>query len=145
MATPQAPSPVPPTSTKPTLPPPPKKSLYRRWVELDLLAYFFAPPPASKLPRTIYIAQGLPPEHLVEKKRFGYPFWGRERYNKQSWGFGGKIHVAAEGWKFATNQVLTSKYNIVTFLPKNLLEQFRRVANVFFLGESPRRTIKQGY
>lgn len=31
-------------------------------------------------------------------------------------------------------QVLTSKYNIITFIPKNLLEQFRRVANIFFLG-----------
>ncbi|KAF5369202.1 hypothetical protein D9615_009962 [Tricholomella constricta] len=35
---------------------------------------------------------------------------------------------------YATNQVLTSKYTIITFLPRNLLEQFRRVANVFFLG-----------
>lgn len=29
--------------------------------------------------------------------------------------------------------MLTSKYNVVTFLPKNLLEQFRRIANIFFL------------
>ncbi|KAG5643214.1 hypothetical protein DXG03_001334 [Asterophora parasitica] len=35
---------------------------------------------------------------------------------------------------YATNQVLTSKYTIITFLPRNLLEQFRRVANIFFLG-----------
>ncbi|KAG6843812.1 hypothetical protein H0H87_000218 [Tephrocybe sp. NHM501043] len=34
---------------------------------------------------------------------------------------------------YGTNQVITSKYTIVTFLPRNLLEQFRRVANVFFL------------
>ncbi|WVO15675.1 hypothetical protein L204_103336 [Cryptococcus depauperatus] len=34
---------------------------------------------------------------------------------------------------FPTNQNVTSKYTIITFLPKNLLEQFRRVANVFFL------------
>lgn len=34
---------------------------------------------------------------------------------------------------YATNQVLTSKYTILTFIPRNLLEQFRRVANVFFL------------
>ena len=31
---------------------------------------------------------------------------------------------------YSTNQVITSKYTIVTFLPRNLLEQFRRVANV---------------
>jgi len=31
---------------------------------------------------------------------------------------------------FVTNQVITSKYTVLTFLPRNLLEQFRRVANV---------------
>jgi len=31
---------------------------------------------------------------------------------------------------YATNQVITSKYTVVTFLPRNLLEQFRRVANM---------------
>ncbi|KAL7423375.1 hypothetical protein Q5752_002678 [Cryptotrichosporon argae] len=35
---------------------------------------------------------------------------------------------------FATNQVVTSKYTVLTFVPRNLLEQFRRVANIFFLG-----------
>ncbi|KAF9246334.1 hypothetical protein BU15DRAFT_85102 [Melanogaster broomeanus] len=34
---------------------------------------------------------------------------------------------------YSTNQVITSKYTIITFLPRNLLEQFRRVANIFFL------------
>ncbi|KAG6872613.1 hypothetical protein C0995_008358 [Termitomyces sp. Mi166 len=34
---------------------------------------------------------------------------------------------------YCTNQVLTSKYSILTFIPRNLLEQFRRVANIFFL------------
>ena len=36
--------------------------------------------------------------------------------------------------KYPTNQNITSKYTIITFLPRNLLEQFRRVANIFFLG-----------
>ncbi|KAF9556000.1 phospholipid-translocating ATPase [Agrocybe pediades] len=35
---------------------------------------------------------------------------------------------------YATNQVITSKYTLITFLPRNLLEQFRRIANIFFLG-----------
>ncbi|KAJ7907347.1 hypothetical protein B0H13DRAFT_2332504 [Mycena leptocephala] len=34
---------------------------------------------------------------------------------------------------YISNQVITSKYTLITFLPRNLLEQFRRVANVFFL------------
>ncbi|KAG2019667.1 phospholipid-translocating ATPase [Coprinopsis cinerea AmutBmut pab1-1] len=34
---------------------------------------------------------------------------------------------------FNPNQVVTSKYTIITFIPRNLLEQFRRIANVYFL------------
>ncbi|WWD21912.1 hypothetical protein CI109_106400 [Kwoniella shandongensis] len=34
---------------------------------------------------------------------------------------------------YPSNQNVTSKYTIITFLPRNLAEQFRRVANVFFL------------
>eukprot|EP00818_Percolomonas_sp_WS_P009150 CAMPEP_0117445648 /NCGR_PEP_ID=MMETSP0759-20121206/5911_1 /TAXON_ID=63605 /ORGANISM="Percolomonas cosmopolitus, Strain WS" /LENGTH=1276 /DNA_ID=CAMNT_0005237845 /DNA_START=155 /DNA_END=3985 /DNA_ORIENTATION=- len=32
-----------------------------------------------------------------------------------------------------SNKVTTAKYNIITFLPKNLIEQFQRLANVYFL------------
>ena len=31
------------------------------------------------------------------------------------------------------NIIVTSRYNIFTFLPKSLFEQFRRLANVYFL------------
>ncbi|CAF3737708.1 unnamed protein product [Rotaria sordida] len=34
---------------------------------------------------------------------------------------------------FTGNEVSTSKYNLITFLPKNLFEQFHRLANVYFL------------
>ncbi|CAG8666249.1 55_t:CDS:1 [Cetraspora pellucida] len=34
---------------------------------------------------------------------------------------------------YVTNKIRTSKYTLLTFLPKNLFEQFRRVANMYFL------------
>ncbi|KAA0716750.1 Phospholipid-transporting ATPase ID [Triplophysa tibetana] len=36
-------------------------------------------------------------------------------------------------FKYATNAIQTSKYNIITFLPLNLFEQFQRIANAYFL------------
>ncbi|KAL9647568.1 hypothetical protein ABK040_006924 [Willaertia magna] len=35
--------------------------------------------------------------------------------------------------KFCDNSVSTSKYSPITFIPKNLFEQFKRVANIYFL------------
>ena len=31
------------------------------------------------------------------------------------------------------NKISTSKYNFITFLPKNLFEQFSKLANLYFL------------
>uniref|UniRef100_A0A8C7TMD4 Phospholipid-transporting ATPase n=1 Tax=Oncorhynchus mykiss TaxID=8022 RepID=A0A8C7TMD4_ONCMY len=36
-------------------------------------------------------------------------------------------------YKYADNAIKTSKYNIFTFLPLNLFEQFQRLANAYFL------------
>ncbi|KAI8879317.1 phospholipid-translocating P-type ATPase, partial [Backusella circina FSU 941] len=35
---------------------------------------------------------------------------------------------------YPTNKVRTSKYTLLSFVPKNLFEQFRRAANIYFLG-----------
>lgn len=34
---------------------------------------------------------------------------------------------------FRSNKIDTSKYNIITFIPKNLIEQFSKLANIYFL------------
>ena len=34
---------------------------------------------------------------------------------------------------FVGNQITTSKYTVVTFLPKNLIDQFSKLANIYFL------------
>lgn len=39
----------------------------------------------------------------------------------------------AKPYKYPKNYVSTTKYNVMTFLPKALFEQFRRVANLYFL------------
>lgn len=57
-------------------------------------------------PRTIFVNQDLPQEY----------------YDHRS-----KIKKEAI---YTSNQVITSKYTIVTFVPRNLLEQFRRIANM---------------
>jgi len=31
------------------------------------------------------------------------------------------------------NSIQTTKYNVVNFIPKNLMEQFSKLANVYFL------------
>ncbi|XP_060906634.1 phospholipid-transporting ATPase ID isoform X1 [Labrus mixtus] len=36
-------------------------------------------------------------------------------------------------FQYASNCIMTSKYNIITFLPVNLFEQFQEVANTYFL------------
>ena len=44
--------------------------------------------------------------------------------------------VAAGEWnetEFCGNSIYTTKYNILTAVPKNIAEQFRRLANVYFL------------
>ncbi|CBQ73700.1 related to DNF1-protein transporter [Sporisorium reilianum SRZ2] len=64
------------------------------------------PPPA---PRSVYFNEPLPQHAFDAKGHPQYPF------------------------VFASNQVLTAKYTIYNFVFKNLLEQFRRVANLFFL------------
>lgn len=35
--------------------------------------------------------------------------------------------------KFCNNKITTTKYTLITFLPKNLFEQFSRIANFYFL------------
>lgn len=58
-------------------------------------------------PRTVFVNEHLPNDYYDHK--------GRVKPE----------HI------YVTNQVITSKYTIITFLPRNLLEQFRRVANVY--------------
>ncbi|WVW78932.1 hypothetical protein I302_100895 [Kwoniella bestiolae CBS 10118] len=87
-------------------------SWYRRNIARPLSklnpSKLFHPGKQSLSSRSIYINEELPSEFYDKK--------GKLLKNK----------------KYPTNQNVTSKYTIITFLPRNLFEQFRRVANIFF-------------
>lgn len=44
-----------------------------------------------------------------------------------------KIQKKKKKSNVANNRIKSTKYTLITFLPKNLLEQFRRIANFYFL------------
>ncbi|CUA70090.1 phospholipid-translocating ATPase [Rhizoctonia solani] len=81
---------------------------YRALADFNVETLFSRVPPPGEA-RTVYVNQELPREMFDAK---------------------GKILKTN---KYAANQVVTSKYTILTFVPRNLLEQFRRIANMFFL------------
>ena len=89
---------------------PPKRTGFIAWYDRLISSFsiqdLFVRKRAPGPPRTIYINQPLP-ESYYDKK-----------------------HRVLKEHKYNSNQVITSKYTLVTFLPRNLLEQYRRIANV---------------
>ncbi|KAH7889506.1 hypothetical protein F5I97DRAFT_1844721 [Phlebopus sp. FC_14] len=89
----------------------PDSTLSAYWAKLRAfnVESLFARKRGPGAPRTVFVNQNLPDSYFDHK--------GKPK----------KEHI------YCTNQVITSKYTIITFLPRNLLEQFRRIANIFFL------------
>ncbi|CDZ97705.1 phospholipid-translocating p-type atpase [Phaffia rhodozyma] len=86
------------------------KSTFQKVLDkLNPQTLFAREPPAPKQ-RRIYINKPYPASELGPK---------------------GKV---PKGSRYPSSQSITSKYTVVSFLPRNLIEQFRRVANIFFLG-----------
>ncbi|CAF2108771.1 unnamed protein product [Rotaria magnacalcarata] len=61
------------------------------------------------------------------------PFLRKKKVEEKSRKIRANNQDANAAKEFAGNQISTSKYNLLTFLPKNLFEQFRRLANAYFL------------
>ncbi|KVH95088.1 HAD-like domain-containing protein [Cynara cardunculus var. scolymus] len=75
----------------------------------------------------LYTFSCLRPPPPVNRSDFGQPGYSRVVFCNDS-----GMHKM-KPYKYPTNDVSTTKYNVVTFLPKSLFEQFRRVANLYFL------------
>ncbi|XP_038598456.1 phospholipid-transporting ATPase FetA-like isoform X2 [Tachyglossus aculeatus] len=58
---------------------------------------------------------------------------GKKKFKEQERHLQANNREFNEKFEYASNSIKTSKYNIVTFLPLNLFEQFRRLANAYFL------------
>lgn len=66
-------------------------------------------------------------EEIVENRKFKVSKKAGPRLSKR------KAKRKNRKAKFPNNRVSTSKYNVFTFLPKNLFEQFTKAANAYFL------------
>lgn len=90
-------------------------SLIDRLTAFDI-STFFDPPKPNRLARQVYVHLPLPPYAWKSNRKdqllIGHP---------------------TEAWEHPSNQIHTAKYSLLTFIPRNLLEQFRRIANIFFL------------
>ena len=63
----------------------------------------------------------------VDHSQIGGPGFSRVAYANEPDCF------EAANLNYGSNYVSTTKYTLATFFPKSLFEQFRRVANIFFL------------
>ncbi|XP_068579352.1 probable phospholipid-transporting ATPase IM [Cebidichthys violaceus] len=60
-------------------------------------------------------------------------FWRRNTHIEKERHVRANMRDYNDKFSYADNHIKTSKYNIFTFLPINLFEQFQRVANAYFL------------
>ena len=56
-----------------------------------------------------------------------------------------KIYPLKQDHDLPNNFIQTSKYTFLTFIPKNLMEQFSKLANVYFLVNYHVNLIKSSY
>eukprot|EP01101_Sappina_pedata_P005462 TRINITY_DN2509_c0_g1_i1.p1 TRINITY_DN2509_c0_g1~~TRINITY_DN2509_c0_g1_i1.p1 ORF type:complete len:1115 (-),score=428.74 TRINITY_DN2509_c0_g1_i1:91-3435(-) len=81
-----------------------------------------------------------PPAKLQKKKkglipqlRWRWPPWKKDPVEDEGGTRIVEVDRHASNTSYPTNAVYTTKYNLLTFIPQNLYEQFRRVANLWFL------------
>ncbi|KAH7547145.1 hypothetical protein FEM48_Zijuj01G0278400 [Ziziphus jujuba var. spinosa] len=75
----------------------------------------------------LYTFSCLKPQHAKGQNQVQGPGFSRTVFCNQP-----LLHKKSP-FKYRSNAISTTKYNFFTFLPKALFEQFRRVANLYFL------------
>ncbi|KAK2966366.1 hypothetical protein RJ640_021510 [Escallonia rubra] len=75
----------------------------------------------------LYTFSCLRPSFDTDQQLLGQPGFSRVVFCNES-----QLHHL-KPHKYPNNYISTTKYNVATFLPKALFEQFRRVANLYFL------------
>ncbi|KAJ4849836.1 Phospholipid-transporting ATPase 3 [Turnera subulata] len=93
-------------------------------------------PVRFKLQQLVYVLAFLHfTPHVVNAIETEHDAWtgGGTMYKIKSWDFSSDLLYPSEGGHERGNSISTTKYNFFTFLPKGLFEQFRRVANCYFL------------
>jgi phospholipid-transporting ATPase len=74
----------------------------------------------------------LPSFHRANNKKTGFSLKNIFKRQKTLPEFR-EIQIGGQEQKFLGNSVSTAKYNVATFLPKFLFEEFSKSANLFFL------------
>jgi phospholipid-transporting ATPase len=74
----------------------------------------------------------LPSFHRANNKKAGFSLKNIFKRKKALPEFR-EIQIGGQEQKFLGNSVSTAKYNVATFLPKFLFEEFSKSANLFFL------------
>lgn len=65
-----------------------------------------------------------------------FQFGSKEKIENEPWIVIPRISndkINTQNSRYRNNKIKTTKYTLLTFLPKNLFEQFHRFANVYFL------------
>jgi hypothetical protein len=72
------------------------------------------------------VSKGMIPNHIQlndEQERTVLPFPETDEF----------VRLANETARYPANIIVTTRYTVLSFFPKSLFEQFRRLANVYFL------------
>ncbi|KAM4719636.1 phospholipid-transporting ATPase IC [Anableps anableps] len=74
-----------------------------------------------------------PPQETARPPEAGWKVKANDRAYHQLPEFKKKVFLCIKKSRYSGNAIKTYKYNALTFLPLNLYEQFKRVANIYFL------------